>query len=262
MKHIQFPALLALLISAFASSVNGQSVDLLAGDTLGPNVVIPDGTTVNVLGGDIGLGVDLSNGTLNVSSGNVAVGSSGIATGFTNTNNTVNVTGGNVGGFFQLIGSTEFNLSGGTIESFGLFDNDTVANITGGTVTRFPDILSGTANISGGDLFSVRVFNGAEVNFFGSEFSLNGSPLALTPGQEFVIDTRDETLTGTLADGSALEFTLSSSVGAFGGPEPDTAQTGARVTVTLVPSIPEPMSLPLFCWVGGLALFRRVRKNN
>lgn len=261
MKHIQFPALLALLISAFASSVNGQSVDLLAGDTLGPNVVIPDGTTVNVLGGDIGLGVDLSNGTLNVSSGNVAADADMFSEGFTNTNNTVNITGGNVGAFFQLMGTTELNLSGGTIASFGLFD-DAVANITGGTVTRFPDILSGTANISGGDLFSVRVFNGAEVNFFGSEFSLNGSPLALTPGQEFVIDTRDETLTGTLADGSALEFTLSSSVGAFGGPEPDTAQTGATVTVTLVPSIPEPMSLPLFCWVGGLALFRRVRKNN
>jgi len=222
-KHIQFPALLALLISAFASSVNGQSVDLLAGDTLGPNVVIPDGTTVNVLGGDIGLGVDLSNGTLNVSSGNVAADADMFSEGFTNTNNTVNITGGNVGAFFQLMGTTELNLSGGTIASFGLFD-DAVANITGGTVTRFPDILSGTANISGGDLFSVRVF--------------------------------------TLADGSALEFTLSSSVGAFGGPEPDTAQTGATVTVTLVPSIPEPMSLPLFCWVGGLALFRRVRKNN
>ena len=221
-------------------SLTAQTINLNPGDSIPNNTVIPSGTTVNVLGGTIGLGVDLANGVLNVESGNVAVGAGSIGTGFTNSNNQVNISGGNVGGFFQLTNSTDLTLTGGAIESFGLFGAGVTANISGGTVSRFPDIFSGgVVDISGGDVFSIRVFAGGEVNLFGSEFSLDGVPLDLTVGQEFVINQRNVNLSGLLADGSPIETDLNTNFGGFFSNNPDGAAAGARVTVTAVATGPD-----------------------
>lgn len=227
---------LILLMTLLAGSVHAQQViNLFPGDVIGDNTVINSGTTVNVLGGEIGLGVDLANGRLNIESGNVAVGATGIATGFTNSSNEVNLSGGSVGGFFQLTNSTNLNISGGQIESFGVFSNST-ANISGGTVSRFPDIFSsGTVNISGGDIFAIRVFAGGEVNLFGTEFAIDGQSLDLAVGDEFVITQRNVNLSGLLQDGSFIETDLNTTFGSFGGSNPDGAAAGARVTVTVVP---------------------------
>ncbi len=209
-------------------------IDLLPGNQIANGTVIADGTTVNVLGGNIGLGVDLSNGVLNIESGQVAIGATGIPTGFTNSNNQVNVSGGDVGGFFQLFNGTELNLTGGQLNSFGVFSGST-ANISGGTVTRFPDIFSsGTVNISGGNVFAIRVFTGGEVNLFGTEFAIDGTPIDLVLGEEFVISDRNVTLTGTLSDGSFIENSLNTTFGGFFSSEPDGVAAGARVTVTRV----------------------------
>lgn len=219
----------------FPCCLFAQTINLNPGDSVPNNTVIPSGTTVNVLGGTIGLGVDLSNGVLNVESGNVALGASSIATGFTNSNNQVNISGGSVGGFFQLTDSTDLTLTGGGIESFGVFGNGTTANISGGTVSRFPDIFSGgVVDISGGDVFAIRVFSGGEVNLFGTEFALDGVTLDLTVGDEFVINQRNVNLSGILADGSPIETDLNTSFGGFFSSNPDGAATGARVTVTAV----------------------------
>ena len=208
--------------------------ELLAGDTIADGTVIGAGSTVTVAGGSIGLSVDLSDGVLNIESGEVAVDATGIDTGFTNTNNVVNISGGTIGGSFQLFEGSELTMTGGEIGSFGVFDGST-ADISGGTITRFPDIFDGgVVNISGGDIFSVRVFDGGEVNFIGSEFSIDGTPLALTPGETFVVDTRDVNLSGTLADGSFFETDLNTTFGDFDGSEPDGAGLGALVTVTIV----------------------------
>lgn len=219
-----------------------QVINLFPGDAISDNTVITSGTTVNVLGGTIGLGVDLANGELNVNSGTVATGASSIATGFTNSNNDVTLNGGTIGGFFQLTNSTDFEINGGQIESFGVFSGST-ATINGGVVTRFPDIFSsGEVNISGGDIFAVRVFDGGEVNFFGTEFFLDGQAVTGTLGQEIVIGTRNVTLTGTLADGSAIETDLNTAFGEFFSDNPDGAGANALVTVTLLEAIPEPSS--------------------
>jgi len=248
---------LTLLLTLLASSVHAQTViDLFPGDVIDNNTVIASGTTVNVLGGDIELGVDLANGTLNVELGNVAVGATGIGTGFTNSNNEVNVSGGTLGGFFQLTNNTELNFSGGQIESFGVFSNST-ASISGGSVNRFPDIFdTGTVNITGGDINAIRVFAGGEVNLFGTEFFIDGQALDLTVGEEFVITQRNVNLSGFLADGSFIETDLNTSFGAFGGANPDGAAAGARVTVT---AVPEPGTVILFAFGACMATIRRKR---
>lgn len=248
-----------LAVALAANTLSAWDViDLFPGDEIVDDTVIESGTTVNVLGGSIGLGVDLANGVLNVESGFVAIGANDIPTGFTNSNNTVNVSGGNVGGFFQLTNGTELDVSGGQLESFGVFSGSS-ANITGGVVTRFPDIFSsGTVNISGGDVFAVRVFSGGEVNFFGSEFALDGVPLDLVLGQEFVINDRNVTLTGTLSDGSFIETSLNTTFGNFSGNNPDGAAAGALVTVTRT-AIPEPSSALL---LGMVALPLLARRRN
>ena len=234
--------LIAVVTSLFllsGSTVQAlQVVNLFPSDEITDGTDIETGATVNVLGGSIGLGVDLSDGVLNVQSGSVALGAGSIATGFTNSNNMVQVSGGSVGGFFQLTNNTQLDVSGGQLESFGVFTGSS-ANITGGVVTRFPDIFaSGVVNISGGNVFSVRVFSGGEVNFFGTEFFLDNQPIDLTLNETFVITDRNVTLSGILQDGSSIETSLNTTFGGFFSANPDGAATGARVTVTLVPDLP------------------------
>jgi len=118
-------------------------------------------------------GNQIANGT--EIAGQVAIGATGIPTGFTNSNNQVNVSGGDVGGFFQL-----------------------------------------------------------EVNLFGTEFAIDGTPIDLVLGEEFVISDRNVTLTGTLSDGSFIENSLNTTFGGFFSSEPDGVAAGARVTVTRV----------------------------
>ena len=222
--------LLTVLLLFMPCVVNAQdTLTLLPGDVVADGTDIPDGTTVNVDGGSIGLGVDLSNGVLNINSGSVAAGANSIGSGFTNTNNLVNLTGGEVGGFFQLVGDTQLNIMGGTIESFGLFNADTVVNIEGGTVSRFPDNSGGTVNIRGGNVFSTRTFAGATLNIFGSNFALDGVPIAdLSVGETLTINQRNVTLTATLTDGSSFETDLNTAFGDFRSSNPD-VQVRARI---------------------------------
>ena len=215
-----------------------QTIDLGPGQSIANGTVIPDGTTVNVDGGTIGLGVDLFNGVLNINSGSVAIGATGIPTGFTNSTNQITLNGGQVGGFFQLFNSSDLTINGGQIESFGVFSGSRVT-INGGTVTRFPDIFNtGVVDIHGGDIFSIRVFDGGTVNLFGSEFALNGQPIAnLVPGQPFEISDRNVTLTGVLEDGSTIETSLNTNFGGFSSSNPDGAGADATVTVTVPAAI-------------------------
>ena len=262
-RVLQLALLLCLGLTTLStnSDLRAQTITLLPGNNIADSTVIASGTTVDVQGGSIGLDVDLANGVLNISSGQVAIGASGTAgptSGFTNSNNQVNLSGGTVGGFFQLLNGTSLDVTGGQIESFGVFGAGTTADISGGTVTRFPDIFSGgVVDISGGDVAFVRVFGGGELNLFGTGFAIDGVALSLSPGVQTIVNQRNVTLSGTLGDGSFFTTDLSTAFGGFFSDNPSGAAADALITVT---AVPEPAS-PLCLLVGGFLLaVRRQRK--
>ena len=168
----------------------------------------PNGTTLNINDGAVGLGVVINNSTINIAGGQVALGASNLSEGINNFSNSVTVTGGNVGGFFQLRGNSTLELSAGTIESFGTLPNAT-ATVTGGTFTLVDN--NGVFNISGGDFNTFRSFGNSTVNLFGTDFAIDGQPMTdLTLGEACEIPERNVTLTGTLSDGSTFSNFLDS----------------------------------------------------
>ena len=212
-----------------------QVINVGPGESIANNTQLPNGATVNVIGGTIGLGVELINGVLNVNEGNVAIGANSQGTGFNNINNTVNVNGGNVGGFFQLRNGTVLNLNDGVVESFGVLTNST-ANITGGQVTVFPDIVSGIVNIRGGDVASVRVFDGGTVHIFGTDFFIDGVLVDdLAIGESQIITERNIELAANLEDGSFFDFVLNPTIV---GLLPDAATFNSTVMITRVKPLP------------------------
>ena len=228
---------------------------------VGPGVVIPNGTdlpngaTVNVSdGGTIGLGVDLSNGTLNITGGNVALGATGIASGFTNSNNNVNVTGGNVGPFFQFFNGSRGTLSGGTRNTFGVFSGSSVT-ADGSTITGFADVFSGGRfTLAGGDVASFRALSGSTIDIIGTEFAFGGTPIDLDIGETIVFSGRNQLLTATLADGSFFDHALRSFDPGF--PTPDVALPSATLRLTRV--VPSPSGASLLA-LGALVTLRRRR---
>ena len=134
---------LAVVVLFVASmTVSAQDIDLsnvVAGDVIDSDTPIPDGAIINLNGGsiadgtetimgvvlnvnsgDVGLDVQISNSTINIAGGQVAVGAANLAEGVNNFSNDITVTGGDVGGFFQLrVTDSTLELSGGSIESFG-----------------------------------------------------------------------------------------------------------------------------------------------
>lgn len=209
--------------------------------TIGPGDPVPSftdlamGATVNVIDdGTIGRGVDLSNGTLNISGGSVALGATGISPGFTNFNNTVNVTGGQVGPFFQLAANSNAFFSGGTLNTFGVFSNST-ATASGSTITGFADVFNtGTFIIEGGNVSSFRALAGSNIEIVGTEFFLGGNSLDIAVGESIVLSDRNQLLEVTLADGSAFEHPLLSANLPF--PTPGVALNSATITLSRVPT--------------------------
>ncbi|MFK7961619.1 MAG: hypothetical protein AB8G96_13965 [Phycisphaerales bacterium] len=210
-------------------------IDVGAGDVIASGTDLPNGATVNVFdGGSIGLGVDLSNGTLNIMGGNVALGATGIPTGFTNSNNEVNVSGGNVGPFFQFFGPSVGTITGGTLATFGVFNGASVT-VSGGTVTGFPDVFSsGTVTIEGGTVASFRALAGSQINLVGRSFALGGEAIDIAPGETITLTARNQILTATLADGSFFDHALLAVDPGF--PTPDVAVPSATITLTVDPN--------------------------
>ena len=102
-------------------------------------------------------------------------------------------------------------------------------------MTRFPDNLAGTVNIRAGEVFSTRTFAGGTLNIFGSDFALDGSPIAgLAAGETLTIMQRNVTLSATLTDGSSFETDLNSNFGGFSSSNPDGASADATITITIV----------------------------
>ena len=200
--------------------VFGGSVVNISGGTVG-NDLDASGSVLNISGGEVGRFLDAFDGSVvNISGGEVG----GWAT--AHSGSEVNISGGSVGCSFNAFPGSEVNISGGEVGSG--FDAASEVNISGGVFGDDFAALNGSeVNISGGiigDNFDVS--SGAQVNFFGSQFFIDGVELdPLLLGHAFTITDRDVTLSGLLVDGQSFSFDLNSF-------DPD-----ATVTVTISNSV-------------------------
>lgn len=293
---ITFAVSTVLMLLIVSVPAWGQVIDLnnvVAGDVIDNNLTIADGSIINLNGGTIasgttfsaddfpngvslnvnqgvvGLGVQINNSTINIAGGEVALGASNLSEGVNNFSNNVTITGGNVGGFFQLRGDSTLELSGGTLESFGILDSAT-ATVTGGAFTLVDN--NTVLNISGGEFNTFRTFGTSTVNLLGTDFAIDGVAITeITPGIPFTIEDRNVTLSGTLSDGSTFSNFLDSQTnqddldfGPFDSEAalqavPGFASANSTINVTIVQSVPEPSGLALVAIAGGFGLCRRKR---
>jgi hypothetical protein len=115
-------------------------------------------------------------------------------------------------------------------------------------------------NLYGGTIGPrIRVAPSGALNLYGTEFFLNGVPIAgLVPNEPFTIHDRDVTLSGLLADATPFSFDLNSTFDF----DQDFFHAEAVVTVTLTAptasadgddiAVPEPPATTLL--IGSLAL--------
>lgn len=235
------------------------SVVNISGGSVGDNVLANSGSEINISGGSVGNNIFAYTGSeVNITGGSVG-------TDFRAFNGSViNISGGNVGNDFEAESGSEVNISGGTVGDGFRASFTSIVNVSGGTMGSFatnaPTNITGghfggefyagnIVDISGGSFgANVIIDQAGQANLFGTEFFLDGVLLdELIEDELFMVEERDVTLSGRLADGSAFSFDLNSSrvVG---------QDYFLRVSVTRV--IPEPSSL-MFLMLGGLSLVRR-----
>ncbi len=207
----------------------GQDLTLLPGGVLSENFAVVD-ATLNIVGGEVGNGLEAAGSVVNISGGTVSFFVSA------QSGSEVNIRGGNVSALFYAMPDSVVNMSGGIVGSGFQASTDSEINIAGGTL---------------GEGF--RALGGSEVNLFGTEFLLDDERLdALILGDPLTISNRSgQTLSGTLADGSTFSFALNDSDNF----SDDFFAVDALLTVTLVP---EPNSA-LFLLLGCSGLFARWR---
>lgn len=122
---------------------------------------------------------------------------------------TLNIFDGVVGNWLDASQGSVVNIYGGVVgDSFDVF-RGSVVNIRGGAIGVDFDVVSGCINFCSG-------VPAPEVHIFGQDYLINGAPLGgLTPGEPFLIEERDVTLSGSLVDGSDFSFDLISTTNTF-----------------------------------------------
>ena len=93
------------------------------------------------------------------------------------------------------------------------------------------------------------------MNFFGTEFRLDGVLIGLDVDQTIIINSRNVTLSGVFADGTPFDFDLNT-----GQQLGDFFDSTATITVTLT-AIPEPTTSGLLV-LSVMALAGRRRRQN
>jgi len=212
-------------------------LNITSGGALGDQPQANFGSLVNLDGGTIGERFQVTGGA------EVRISDGSIGDNFFvfNGANTVDLSGGSIGNNSSISDGAVFTMSGGSIgNEFGIFSSPddglfSIANISGGTI---------------GDEFSLN--DSSTLNLFVTEATVDGVPLPLTLGSEFVVSDRGGALLeGTLADGSAFDFILNDLL--IDGE--DSFDPRATLTVTLVPAPGAVAMLGLAA--SGLALRRR-----
>jgi hypothetical protein len=147
-----------------------------------------------------------------------------------------------------VVDNGSFYLAGGTIRDLdaangfinvasgaatGLLDaaDESIFVQTGGAVSRLTVRTASQAHLSGGSLDSLTVDASSELHLYGSEFLIDGAPIAgLTPGDRFVVGPSSASmLAGVFTSGNAFAFNLAGSTTGN-----DSIAADALLTVTLV----------------------------
>ncbi len=176
----------------------GNEINVFSGATIN-NFNLAAGGALNLVGGILQNGFSADGSTVNITGG--TAGNSSFSVGpFAQ----VNMSDGMIGTEGSLRNST-LNISGGSIgDSFAVLESSTV-NISGGRIRNSFDALGGsTVNLSGG-VVGPAFSNSADSNLqiMGGQFRRNGVPAT---GSTFSLIDADDTLSGTLADGSSFIF--------------------------------------------------------
>lgn len=207
---------------------NGQSLTLRSGGVLDQNFNAVD-ATLTIEGGTVGAGTGVYGSRVDIFDG--TIGDSFVAF----SGSLVNISGGNFGEFFTAFLGSQVNISDGNFDNFTAHDGSQV-NISGGSFGMgFVARRDSEITISGGDFGNRNRFiadGNSQVTLIGSEFFLDGVPIdQLMAADDFTITDRNVRLSGTLADGSPLEFDLTTAFGTGG----DTFSASAILNVRLAP---------------------------
>jgi hypothetical protein len=202
-----------------SSGTISTSFDALAGSVVnihgglvGDNFDAKDGSLMNVFGGNLGTVTAFGGSVVNIAGGSITdvVAYDG---------GTVNMSDGAVGQFFHAHNGSTVNVAGGAVGDFFTAHGGSVMNFSGGTI--------------GDDL---GADSGSNLNVFGTQFMLAGRDItsSLSEDVPFIVNDRNVTLTGFLADGSPFEFQLNTTdqLGA------DFFDLGTQLTITFVAGIP------------------------
>ncbi len=225
-----------------------NSVVDISGGSVGDRMVALPGSVVSISDGTVGDFFEAQSGSVvNISGGSVGE--------WFRNRSVVNISGGDFGNMFDAFDGSVVRISGGNVSDGFNAHSGSVVSIRGGSLGDDFDALPGSViNISGGSVGDdFAAFNSSEVHLLGTEFFIDGTLLdTLVPDEPFIITNRGgQTLSGTLADGSAFRFVLDESrLGAE-----DFFSADMLLTVTLVP---EPASATLVLLTGaGLLAGRR-----
>jgi hypothetical protein len=183
---------------------NGATV-LAVGATIGDAAAVKRSSSLRLEGGSIGEDMQIADDSF------VEVIGGAIGRDLQMHDSRLKMTSGSVGND-AFIYASRLDIHGGAVHGNLWIDGNSTINLSGGSGLGFGTDLNG----------------GSTLNILGSGFTINGTPLSLTPGLTQTISQRNTMLSGLLADGSPFSMHLSDSHSSS-----SYYSSGARITVTL-----------------------------
>ena len=191
---------------------HSQKIDVHAGGTLDVGFNAGRGSELNLVGGNIGDYLTALGATVNIQSGVIGLGFDA----FTGT--TVRLNGGQIGAWFYAGPQTHVEIAGGAIGKAFRADEASVV-VSGGKLAGLHAGAGTNVIVRGGEIGipdggpSGMLYADADstVEFIGTEFLINGSPIPglREVGDSIVVSERNgESLQGVLLDGSPIDFVL------------------------------------------------------
>jgi hypothetical protein len=220
----------------------GQMLIVSDGGEVGDNFNADWGSIVNIDGGRIGPGFEAVGAMVNISGGSIGWRFDALF------GSVVNITGGSLEGVVRAHRGSAINFSGGTVGIHLAIDRGGIVNMSGGRLGGYPAVYpegvlnvtggqvgdglrnhGGSLSISGGQIgdevgiygdgtvtlsggaFGDRfdVSGGSRILIIGSDFRLNGEPIAYIPNSGVSVATEvlpGTVLSGTFEDGTPFAF--------------------------------------------------------